>query len=118
MSVTPTPLTGPMPPVLHVDPKYLPSWMRGMAANPDDQVSKAQASIGMLRVQSALAQHGLAALQDLPSFPQRVVRQCTALNAKVADPVAEAIRSFSIPQRPLSKADARRVNQAIRTACV
>lgn len=106
-----------MPPPVKADPKYLPSWMRGFADSPDDTVAKDYATIGMTRVQSALSENGLETLQDLPSFPQRVVRQCTALNARLADPEGEAVRSFSTPQHPVSRSEGARINAAIRKAC-
>jgi hypothetical protein len=68
-------------------------------------------------VESDLVQNGLGALQELPYCPQRVVRQCAALNAGVADPDGEAVQSFSIPGHPLSRSDGARVNAAIKKDC-
>ncbi|NEC62353.1 hypothetical protein G3I59_43805 [Amycolatopsis rubida] len=109
--------SGPMPPRVKADPKYLPSWMRGMADNPDDRSAKAYATLGLAGVQSDLVQHGLRALQELPYFPQRVVRQCTALNAHLPDPDGEAVQSFSTPQRPVSRSEGARINEVIRKSC-
>ncbi|WP_158684476.1 hypothetical protein [Amycolatopsis orientalis] len=114
---SPAPESGPMPPPVKADPRYLPSWMRGFADNPEDMVAKDYATVGMARVESALVEHGLRPLQELPCFPRRVVRQCTVLNAHLADPDGEAVQSFSTPQHPLSRAEGARVNAAIRKAC-
>ncbi|MFD2470627.1 hypothetical protein [Amycolatopsis silviterrae] len=106
-----------MPPRIKADPKYLPSWMRGFAENPDSTDGKASATLGMAGVQSDLVQHGLKSLQELPFFPQRVVRQCTALNAHLPDPDGEAVRSFSTPQHPVSRSEGARINSVIRKSC-
>lgn len=79
--------------------------------------AKAHAALGMAGVQSDLVRHGMRALQELPYFPQRVVRQCTALNARLPDPDGEAVQSFSTPRHPVSRAEGARINEVIRRAC-
>jgi hypothetical protein len=90
----------------------------GVADNPDDPVAKGLATIKMAGVASDLVANGLGALQDLPYFPQRVIRQCGALNAGVADPDGEAVQSFSVPQRPVDRAEGARIDAVIREDCV
>jgi hypothetical protein len=116
-SAAPTSLTGPPPPAIDVDSKYLPSWMQGVADGSSDPMANGMATLRMASVESDLVQHGLGSLQELPYFPARVVRQCTELNAGVADPDGEAVTSFSIPQHPLTTADGAQINAAIRPDC-
>jgi hypothetical protein len=47
-----------------------------------------------------------------------VIRQCGALNAGVADPDGEAVQSFSVPQRPVDRAEGARIDAVIREDCV
>jgi hypothetical protein len=106
-----------MPPKIKADPQYLPRWMKGMAEGSNDQSARDSATLGMASVQSDLVAHGLKDLQQLPYFPQRVVRQCTALNAHLPDPDGEAVRSFSTPDRPVSREEGARINAAIKKSC-
>ncbi|MFE3173052.1 hypothetical protein ACFXPA_33325 [Amycolatopsis sp. NPDC059090] len=107
----------PPPAPVKADPKYLPSWMRDAAENPADAVAQDFASAAMTRLESDLVHDGLSSLQELPDFPQRAVRQCTALNARLPDPDGEAVRSFSTPRHPVNRAEGARINAAIRRDC-
>ncbi|WP_370937707.1 hypothetical protein [Amycolatopsis sp. cg13] len=107
----------PPPAPIKADPKYLPSWMRDATENPSDTVAQDFAAAAMTRLESDLVHRGLGSLQELPDFPQRAVRQCTALNARLPDPDGEAVRSFSTPRHPVSRAEGTRINAAIRRDC-